>query len=378
MFVDREDLRTVYKWFTHPNGSYQSQISPNGLQTVEAIRTALSTHSLEQARRISRELFFKPGENQLEVGEILVWAALYAIHLGEPEHILFAKEQTQNAVSKFSDDNPHYLAIALWFLGFIYWQLLSSEHEAVFHWHSCLRVLNHLSYAHASLNPGWYQEIRFQVVEALFQTRMLRRYFSLKDVKYYQIEQRKRPPLSPAVPAGKPKSPRKPGSIRSLPVYQYIPAGGWGVVDPDEVGQAEIDHFIIDGTPYQAIDLIGRGQITIREREPYAIVRIKGTSMNKLDILNDDYVLIHRQDDAEHKDIVLAERKDIDSEATLKRLFRQGNTIELHPESNVLQHPILNVEKRDKLRILGIAIAVLKPVEPDTPNPPIDAQTFFE
>jgi len=369
-----EDLKIAYNWFTHPNGNHQVHLNPNS-QHIEAIRTALSTHSLDQARRISRNLHFSTTENRLEVGEILVWAAVYAVHLGQDErikeeHIQFAKEQFQNAAAKYSDEEPHYRAITLWLLGLIYWHLPEYKRHAIYHWEYSLRVLTHLSYSQESLNPAWYQDIRFKVVETLFHARMFRRHLSIKDVKYFRISSPKRQQASKdaGVPISKPKSPRKPINIRSLPVYQYVPAGGWGVVDPVEIGQTESDQFIINDISYQATDLIGRGQITIQEREQYAMVRIKGESMNKLDIQKDDYVLIHRQEVANHTDIVLAERINLDPEATLKRLYWQGNTIELQPESDDPSHPILPVDKRDNLRILGVAIAIFKPVPPEEPT----------
>jgi hypothetical protein len=358
----KEDLQIAFNWFTHPNGKAQSYLSPNGNQTMDAIRTALSTHSLEQARQIANHVTFNPQENPLEVGEILVWAAIYTLYLGEDEYIKFAKELFQNAAAKYSDNDMHYRAITMWLLGLIYWQFPEYKYDAIHHWEYSLRVLTHLSYSSESLNPGWYQKIRFQVIESLFHTRMFKRYLPIKEVKYFHITATKQQPsAATGLPTGKPKTSRRQSIIRSLPVYQYIPAGGWGVVDPEEIGQSQINDFVIDNILHQAIDLMGRGQITIQEREQYAFVRIKGTSMNKRDIQNGDYVLIHRQEDANHTDIVLAERIGIDPEATLKRLYKQGNNIELRPESIDPENPILPVDKWDNLRILGIAIAVLKP-----------------
>jgi hypothetical protein len=371
----KEDLETAYHWFTHPNGTVQSHLSSNGNQTIDAIRTALSTHSLEQARQIAFNLTFNPKENALEAGEILIWAAIYALYLEEPDYLPFAKELFQDAAAQYSDEEPHYRAISLWLLGLIYWQFPEYKREALYIWEYSLRVLSYLSYSPESLNPSWYQKIRFRVLEALFHARVFQRHLALRDVKPYRLSvaKKQQPSKEAGHPIGKPKSAKKPLTIHTFPIYQYVPAGGWGVVDPDEIGHSTIEHFIIHGHPYQAIDFMGRGQINIQEQGQYAIVRITGTSMNKLDIQPDDLVLIHRQEQANHTDIVLAARINLDPEATLKRLYWQGSTIELRPESDQA-HPALPVDKRDNLKILGIAIAVFKPVLPDqstsTSSPP--------
>ena len=80
-----------------------------------------------------------------------------------------------------------------------------------------------------------------------------------------------------------------------------------GSVELHQDGQADINYFIIDDSLYQLMDLLGRGQLIIPEGVQFAIVQVKGTSMNKLDIQDGDFVLIRRQETANHMDIVSVE-----------------------------------------------------------------------
>lgn len=358
----KKDLELVFHWFTHPNGNQQSYLTEDGFQKVVEIQTALSTHAIDQATQISRRLFFVSTTNNLELGEILLRTAIYAVMLEEELYLQFAKEQIQRAAEAFINYDTHCRAFALWFVGYIYWQIPMCQGEAVRNWENSRHLLNILSYAHDTSSPDWYQKILFVIVQAFFNTKMIGRYYPLTKVNYPHLQSVDQPSAAKAVSL-KPKSPNPRINIRSIPVYQYVRAGGWGVVDPDEVGYSELDHMIIDDTPHQIIGLPGHEQVTIQNHTQYALVRITGTSMNKFDIREGDYVLIRRQEDATHTEVVLAERIGIDAEATLKRLYKQGNTIELRPYSND-PHPVLPVDKRDNLRILGIAIAILKPVPP--------------
>jgi hypothetical protein len=360
----KKDLHLAFHWFTHPNEQPQSFLTSEGIQLVDEIQVALSTHAIDNATRIARHLFFVSNLDRREVGEILLRTAIYAVLLKEEAYLLFAKEQVQRAAETFVNRDLHSRAFALWFVGYISWQIPMGQREAIRQWDQCRYLLNLLSYSHVSPAPDWYQKVRFLIVEAFFNTRMREQYYPLKDVRHTRL----RPSPQPSIPTAPPTKPKAPPSrliIRTIPVYQYVPAGGWGVVDPDEVGHLEVEKLMMEGKPYQAIDLVGRGRVTLRENEPYAVVHIKGTSMNKLNIEDGDYVVIHRQEDASHMDVVLAERITLDSEATLKRYYKQGRILELHPESDDPSHPILPVEKRDDLRILGIAIAVLKPLPPE-------------
>lgn len=371
----QKDLEQVLEWFNSPNGQAGSFLTPDGLLLMDEIQDALSTHALHDASCLSRNLFHISTRDRKEVGEILLRTALYAVLLEEEPYLQFAKEQVQYAAESFINIDTHSRAFALWFVGFVCWQLPIYRIEAVRYWEHCRHLLYGLSFAHNAQYQGWYQEKFFIIVSALFQTRMFKEYYPLTAVDYPIIRPHPQPAAQPGASAPPPPSPkpRKHKSpnvnirIRTIPLFQYVPAGGWGVVEPDEVGRVkvEVEQMEIENVPHRIMGLQGQQQVRFNDGATYAVVRIKGTSMNRRDIQDGDYVLIRLQSDAVNGDIVLAERIGIDSEATLKRLYRQGNIIELHPESDDPENKVLPVDKRDHLRILGVAIAVLKPIPPE-------------
>lgn len=83
---------------------------------------------------------------------------------------------------------------------------------------------------------------------------------------------------------------------------------------------------------------------------------VKGESMREIGIMNGDVVLIRSTPSASEGDIVAAQ---IDGgEVTLKRFFRHGNDIVLHPENSAMDD-ILVPEGTD-FRILGIAVGLMR------------------
>ena len=82
------------------------------------------------------------------------------------------------------------------------------------------------------------------------------------------------------------------------------------------------------------------------------LLRIRGDSMMGAGIFDDDYVLVNQQDTAENGDIVVALLGD---EATVKRYYREKDSIRLQPENEGME-PIITRE----VRILGKVIAVLR------------------
>ena len=81
-----------------------------------------------------------------------------------------------------------------------------------------------------------------------------------------------------------------------------------------------------------------------------------------------DYVLLNRDITPESQDIVAAEIRDVDDQATLKRYKLQGEKAILTPESSNKEHQPLefdysaSVEDNPPFYIQGVAIAILKPM----------------
>jgi repressor LexA len=87
------------------------------------------------------------------------------------------------------------------------------------------------------------------------------------------------------------------------------------------------------------------------------LLRVKGDSMINAGILDGDFAVVRRQDDARNGDIVVALAGDDEStdEATLKRFFKEDGRVRLQPENDALE-PIL----AQHVQILGKVIGVFR------------------
>jgi repressor LexA len=87
------------------------------------------------------------------------------------------------------------------------------------------------------------------------------------------------------------------------------------------------------------------------------LLRVKGDSMVNAGILDGDYVVVQRQQDARNGDIVAALAGDDESadEATVKRFYRENGRVRLQPENDALE-PIY----AQHVQILGKVIGVFR------------------
>ena len=90
------------------------------------------------------------------------------------------------------------------------------------------------------------------------------------------------------------------------------------------------------------------------------ILRVKGDSMIGAGILDGDYVVVHRQQDARNGDIVAALAGDDETtdEATVKTFFREDGRIRLQPENAALE-PIY----ARHVTILGKVVGVFRSLQ---------------
>ena len=90
------------------------------------------------------------------------------------------------------------------------------------------------------------------------------------------------------------------------------------------------------------------------------LLRVKGDSMMNAGILDGDYVVVRRQQDARNGDIVAALAGDDESadEATVKRFFREDGRIRLQPENDALE-PIYP----EYAQILGKVVGVFRSLQ---------------
>jgi len=113
---------------------------------------------------------------------------------------------------------------------------------------------------------------------------------------------------------------------------------------------------IAAGRPVEALEnpeSISLADFT-RSKDVY-VLQVTGESMQDEHIVNGDYVLVEKTDTARDGEIVVALVNG--SDATLKRLFRQGDKIRLQP-SNVAMAPI--VVPAVAVQVQGRVIGVLR------------------
>ncbi|MBU2491251.1 MAG: transcriptional repressor LexA [Bacteroidetes bacterium] len=84
-------------------------------------------------------------------------------------------------------------------------------------------------------------------------------------------------------------------------------------------------------------------------------LKVKGDSMINAGIFEGDTVVINPQSDANNGEIIVALLGD---EATLKRLGKRNNEMELIPEND--KYPIISLNKREDFSIVGKVIGVFR------------------
>jgi repressor LexA len=113
---------------------------------------------------------------------------------------------------------------------------------------------------------------------------------------------------------------------------------------------------IAAGQPIEAVEnpeTISLGDIT-RSKDVF-VLQVKGESMKDEHIVDGDYVLVEKTESAHDGEIVVALVEGTD--ATLKRLYREGANIRLQP-SNVAMKPIVVPAK--SVQVQGRVIGVLR------------------
>ncbi len=92
-----------------------------------------------------------------------------------------------------------------------------------------------------------------------------------------------------------------------------------------------------------------------RVSEDTFILRVQGSSMIDVGILNGDYILIRKQNYAKNGDIV-AVLTNNDS-ATVKRFYQNGSKVTLHPENQAMQDMIFHAQD---VIILGLVVGLIR------------------
>ena len=80
------------------------------------------------------------------------------------------------------------------------------------------------------------------------------------------------------------------------------------------------------------------------------ILKVRGESMKDVGILEGDYVVVRKAEDARNGEIVVAL---IDGEATVKRFFRERDHVRLQPENEAME-PIVTREAAIVGKVVGV------------------------
>ncbi|MCL4269855.1 MAG: hypothetical protein KJZ72_09940 [Anaerolineales bacterium] len=252
---------------------------------------------------------------------------------------------------------PHSHAVVLWAIGCIHW-INNSHIKAISNWQETIQIFSNeqRNWNIIQDKVKWYTDIIPQLESYL--------------EKAMDLD---------ALPAYEESSRSNYGDPVSLKwvdceVHDEVPAGGFGAVgfDPPD-HNLEISEVLIEGAPYKAYKIrqVETNPITdsvvIQPRRKYHTLRIKGDSMNRalpVPIENGDYIFVLAQPNANNNEIVVAEIRDYDSRATVKRLQKISNRLILIPETSVESIRNLPEFSRDysegELNILGVVEAVFK------------------
>ncbi len=121
--------------------------------------------------------------------------------------------------------------------------------------------------------------------------------------------------------------------VLSLPIIGRVAAG-----------QPILAEENIDELMALPVDLVGEGE--------HFILRVRGDSMIQAGILNDDYIVVRRQQHANNGEIVVAL---IEDEATVKRFYKENGHFRLQPENDAMAPIIV-----PSVEIIGKVVSLLR------------------
>jgi repressor LexA len=130
------------------------------------------------------------------------------------------------------------------------------------------------------------------------------------------------------------QEPAQVASARELPLFGYIAAG------------RPLDVEVSNETVTVPERLTGRG-------DNY-VLKVRGDSMIEDGILDGDYVIIARREQATNGEMVVA---NVNGEVTLKRFYNEGERVRLQP-ANSMMHPIY-AAARD-VAVQGVVVGLMR------------------
>ncbi|MFP4200763.1 MAG: transcriptional repressor LexA, partial [Clostridia bacterium] len=149
---------------------------------------------------------------------------------------------------------------------------------------------------------------------------------------------------------------RDPSKGRAIEIV--LNDAGLSPVNFDDVVAVPLVGRVTAGAPILAVENIEEylplpRSLTRGAEEGLFLLKVEGSSMIEAGILDGDTVVVRRQNQAENGDIVVAMVGD--EEATVKRFYREKDTIRLQPENRSME-PIIT---RD-VTILGLVVGLFR------------------
>jgi hypothetical protein len=374
-------LKEVLSWL---NVHDRTHLSDDSAAFCSLLETALEGQKFDQAgdqlRRLQQVVHRSRDDSELvEIG-IVSGRALDT--MGKHDQ---AEAAIRDAILRAWPDR-HRRAVAECMLGCVLWKSPARHEETLLAWRNGLDDLNELSVSRARSPEEklWYLEkaelVHRSILEAIqnpenFPTPAAVRASPEKPVRrparpQSKVGAPKEAPPSP-VPAwiGSPGPAETPIPVRGdllrlFTVLEEIPAGGFGATgsDPHPLAQVEIDQVLIDGKPYRIHNLRGRRIVNLPSDSKLFVLKVKGDSMDRENILDSDYVLLRQVDEPSSGDFVAAEILGVDSQATLKRFVVEKDQAILQPRSNNPAHQPFAFKKNERgFFVRGVVLAILKP-----------------
>jgi hypothetical protein len=253
----------------------------------------------------------------------------------------------------------HFEAVIRSMLGCIDWRSSGQQDKAIVCWEQSIGIYQGLQQNNDGMQlSGWYAD-RIDEINSILELAL-----ELAGTPAPSASATDTPPAAAATPDV--SSTLTGDMLRLFSVVEEVQAGSLGVVGaPDFLGYVEMSQCQINGVVHYIVNLKGTGKtIKFSWDKNYGVIKIKGDSMNALGIDDGDYVLLHFQNDATPSDIVAAQIRDIDTEATLKKYLKRGNEAVLqfcshNPEYKGKEYVFTQL---DDFQIVGVAIAVFKPM----------------
>lgn len=133
--------------------------------------------------------------------------------------------------------------------------------------------------------------------------------------------------------------------------------------DMEDVYQIPVVGRIAAGLPITAIEntenilRIGQGMLGRADSSDIFALTVSGDSMIEDGIFDGDYIFVKRQQDARDGEIVAAM---VDGEATVKRLFRDGERVRLQPANSAMEPIYVHAHEARETMILGKVVGVYR------------------